>query len=46
MNMAYDWSGQRTRRIKMVRMASIVMLLLILAAVPALMLRYNLIHYH
>lgn len=42
--MAYDWSGQRTRRIKMLRTASVVTLTLLLVAIPALMLRYDLVH--
>lgn len=44
--MVYDWTGQRTRRIKMLRAASIAVLLLLLIAVPAVLLRYDLIHYH
>lgn len=41
----YDWSGQRVRRMKMLRTASLTMLLIILMAVPALLLHYDLIHY-
>lgn len=43
--MVYDWTGQRTRRIKMLRTTSIVMLLLLFIAVPVLLLHYDLIHY-
>lgn len=41
----YDWTGQRVRRTKLLRAASFAMLLIILTAVPALLLHYNLIHY-
>lgn len=41
----YDWSGQRVRRMKMVRTASVTMLLFMLMAIPALLLHYDLIHY-
>ncbi|MGG6892981.1 MULTISPECIES: hypothetical protein [Rhizobium] len=41
----YDWTGQRVRRMKMVRTASFAMLLIILMAIPALLLHYNLIQY-
>jgi len=41
----YDWSGQRVRRMKMLRTASFMMLLIILMAVPALLLHYDFIHY-
>jgi|GEM_PF-869126 len=41
----YDWSGQRVRRMKMVRAASVAMLLIILMAIPAILLHYNLIQY-
>jgi hypothetical protein len=37
--MAYDWTGQRTRRIRMVRMATVTLLLILLVGVPALLLR-------
>ncbi len=37
--MVYDWTGQRTRRIKMVRMAAVAILLLLLIGMPALLLR-------
>lgn len=43
--MVYDWTGQRTRRIKMLRTTSIVMLFLLLFTIPVLLLHYNLIHY-
>ena len=41
----YDWTGQRARRMKMVRTASVAMLLIILMAIPALLLHYDLIQY-
>jgi hypothetical protein len=41
----YDWTGQRARRMKMVRAASVAMLLIILMAIPAILLHYNLIQY-
>ena len=41
----YDWTGQRARRMKMLRAASFAMLLIILMAIPAILLHYNLIHY-
>jgi hypothetical protein len=41
----YDWTGQRVRRMKLVRTASFTMLLLVLMAIPALLLHYDLIHY-
>ncbi|CAN7614131.1 hypothetical protein LJR251_004482 [Rhizobium rhizogenes] len=43
--MVYDWTGQRTRRTKALRAASIAILLLFLITVPALLLHYNFIHY-
>ncbi len=39
----YDWTGQRARRRKMMRAASVAMLLIILMAIPAILLHYNLI---
>ncbi|MFJ6325936.1 MULTISPECIES: hypothetical protein [unclassified Rhizobium] len=41
----YDWTGQRARRMKMVRAASLAMFLIILMAIPAVLLHYNLIQY-
>jgi hypothetical protein len=41
----YDWTGQRARRMKRVRAASVAMLLIILMAIPAILLHYNLIQY-
>jgi hypothetical protein len=41
----YDWTGQRVRRMKRVRTASVAMLLIILMAIPAILLHYNLIQY-
>ena len=41
----YDWTGQRVRRMKLVRTASFTMLLLVLMAIPAVLLHYNLIQY-
>jgi hypothetical protein len=41
----YDWTGQRARRMKMLRAASFAMLLIILMAIPAVLLHYNLIQY-
>lgn len=43
--MVYDWTGQRTRRTKVLRAASIAILLLFLIAVPVLLLHYNFIQY-
>ncbi|MGO4439033.1 hypothetical protein [Rhizobium sp. RAF56] len=36
--MVYDWTGQRTRRLKAMRMATIAMLLVLLASIPAMLL--------
>ena len=41
----YDWTGQRARRTKMMRVASVAMLLIFLMAIPAILLHYNLIQY-
>ncbi len=41
----YDWTGQRARRMRMVRAASLAMFLIILMAIPAVLLHYNLIQY-
>ncbi|MFS8046371.1 hypothetical protein [Rhizobium sp. BR 314] len=41
----YDWTGQRARRMRLVRTARVAMLLIILMAIPALLLHYNLIQY-
>jgi hypothetical protein len=41
----YDWTGQRARRRKMMRAASVAMLLIILMAIPAILLHYNLIQF-
>ncbi|NTF45057.1 MULTISPECIES: hypothetical protein [Rhizobium] len=41
----YDWSGHRVRRMKVLRTASFAMLLIILMAIPAILLHYNLIQY-
>ncbi|MGV1792853.1 hypothetical protein GR212_19830 [Rhizobium lusitanum] len=41
----YDWTGQRVRRMKMVRTASVAMLLIMLMAIPVILLHYNLIQY-
>jgi hypothetical protein len=35
---AYDWTGQRTRRIRLIRGALVAILLLLLIGVPALLL--------
>jgi hypothetical protein len=37
--MAYDWTGQRTRRIRLIRATAVVILLMLLLGVPALLLR-------
>jgi len=36
--MAYDWTGQRTRKLKAMRVAMIAMLLVVLASIPAMLL--------
>lgn len=43
--MVYDWTGQRTRRTKVLRAASIGLFLLFLITVPVLLLHYNFIQY-
>jgi hypothetical protein len=37
--MVYDWTGQRTRRLKMFRAAIVAACLLLLIGIPALLLR-------
>ncbi|MBB3610308.1 hypothetical protein [Rhizobium sp. BK602] len=44
--MVYDWTGQRTRRIRMLRTASIALVLMLFIAIPAVLLHYDLIQYH
>jgi hypothetical protein len=36
--MAYDWTGERARRMKMVRMATIAMVLMAVIGIPAMLL--------
>lgn len=41
----YDWTGQRARRMRILRTASVATLLIILMAIPVILLHYNLIQY-
>ncbi len=41
----YDWTGQHARRRKMMRAASVAIVLIILMAIPAILLHYNIIQY-